>query len=118
MAEAQSKKCDSCRWVYQKDSPAEVSYDKAGLVCCLHCHMVEKLLQRTKGKGTVIKIQQRCDRCNRDHSSDPESKPYWFCYDCSEFLCRQCEGKMHQGENKEVRYLSRHYHFMVQICCA
>ncbi len=102
MAEAQPKTCDSCRRVYQRDSPAEVSYDKAGLVCCLRCHMVIELLQKTKGKGRAIDIQQRCDKCNRDHSSDPEGKPCSFCYDCSQFLCRRCDGEIHQGEKRHV----------------
>ncbi len=105
MAEPLSRTCDSCRMVYQKASPAEVSYDKEGRVCCLRCHVVEKLLQRIKGQGTVIKIQQRCDMCKRDRCSDPESTASWFCYDCSQFLCRQCDVEIHQEENSDVSYL-------------
>ena len=102
MADAQSSTCESCRLVWKKDSPAEVSYNKAGLVCCLRCHMVEKLLQKTKGKGTVIDIQQGCARCTRDLVADPDSTPCWFCYDCSQFLCHDCDKEIHQGEDQKV----------------
>ncbi len=65
--------------------------------------MVEKMLQRTRGKGTVIDVQQRCDRYTAEHVVDQErTTPFWFCYDCSEFLCHHCEREMHQREREGV----------------
>ncbi len=100
VVDGRTEACHSCRRVYQKDSPAEVSYGTS-IVCCLRCHVIVELLQRTKGKGTVIAIQQRCESCTLDHA-DQEGTLFWFCYCCSQFMCHQCQIEKHQHENKKV----------------
>ncbi len=87
MAETEGSTCHTCHVIHRKSVPGEVWYDKDGQWLCLNCHLAERKL---KGKGTVRNVFQKCSRCDGDC---PESRPCFFCYDCSLFLCEKCEQK-------------------------
>ncbi len=109
MAETISPECYTCRLIYRKTSHGEVLYthSKTERWACIRCHLVEKKLQySSKWKGIVKRICRQCDGCTADLSSDPDSTPRWYCYDCSQFLCNSCVAPdVHKDEATRVSYM-------------
>ena len=85
---AESATCHTCEQVFGNTTDGEVWYAKSHLWSCLNCHLVERELQKVKGKGTVKRILQRCVGCQVNSSGD--STAAWFCYDCHQYLCPTC----------------------------
>ncbi len=108
MAEAQpshsmggSLQCYTCRLHGRESFQGEVWYDKVQRWSCLLCHLAEKNLQySSKWKGIVKRIFRACDGCGADLSSEQDSTPRWYCYDCRQFLCDNCVSPDRHNDEK------------------
>ncbi len=92
--------CHTCRRLRGTTPRGEVRYDTDWL--CLPCHLMERELQqmlkyKAKVKGTIERVFQPCGRYRIDSAvaGDCTRTPAWFCYDCHQYLCTQCEQAVH-----------------------
>ncbi len=93
--------CYICSRVLGTFTQGDVRYDKVSL--CLLCHLMERERKQIKGKGTVERILQQCGRCHGDSAVAADCTPTWFCYDCCQYLCTQCEQDVHSERKNHVR---------------
>ncbi len=96
----QDVSCHTCHCVLGTSSRGEVRYDKVWL--CLPCHLMERELKKVKGKAIVERVLQQCGRCNEDSTVSGNRTPTWFCYDCHQYLCTQCEQEVHSERKNHV----------------
>ncbi len=99
-----SPQCYTCQLHGREPFQGEVWYDKVQRWSCLLCHLAEKNLQySSKWKGIVKRICRKCEDCGADLSSEEDSAPRWYCYDCRQFLCNNCVSPdIHNDEKSRV----------------
>ncbi len=98
--------CETCWYIWKRQSPPEVQkvHDDVLKFVCLNCVLAERWIHRkVTGQVTVFRRgrERECASCN-GRSSGSESQPWWFCYECFQFLCHDCRQRLHFCSTQQV----------------